>query len=56
MQFFMGLNEDYDNLEDQVLLMDSLQSLSKVYSMILKVEKQRAAHLMNTESSMSLPC
>ena len=47
----MGLNEDYDYLKDQILLMDPLPSLSKVYSMILKVEKQRAAHVMNTESS-----
>ena len=51
MQFFMGLNEDYDNSKDQILLMDPLPSLSKVYSMIPKVEKQRAAHVMNTESS-----
>ena len=51
MQFLMGFNEDYDNSKDQILLMDLLPSLSKDYSMILKVEKQRDAHLMNTESS-----
>ena len=30
--------------------MESLPSISKVYSMMLKVEKQRATHMMNTKS------
>ena len=41
MQFLMGLNEEYDNSKDQILLLDPLPSLSKVYSMVLMVEKQR---------------
>ena len=46
MQFFMGLNEEFDNSKDQILLLDPLPSLSKVCSMVLKVEKQRMANMM----------
>ena len=46
MQFFMGLNEEFDNSKDQILLLDPLPSLSKVYSMALKVEKKRMANMM----------
>ena len=51
MKFLMGLGEDYDNSKDQILLMEPLLLISKVYSMMLKVEKQIATHMMNTESS-----
>ena len=46
--FFMGLNEEFDNSKDHILLRDPLPSLSKVYSMVLKVEKQHMANMMKT--------
>ncbi|XP_057999024.1 uncharacterized protein LOC131177875 [Hevea brasiliensis] len=45
MQFLMGLNETYDHVRNQILLMDPLPSVNKAYSMILRVEKQREIHV-----------
>lgn len=39
--FLIGLNESYDNIKIQILLMDSLPSINEAYSMILRVKKQR---------------
>ena len=48
MQFLTGLNKEFDNSKDQILLLDPFPSLSKVYSMVLKVEKQHIANMMKT--------
>lgn len=39
MQFLMGLNDTFDNIRNQVLVMDPLPSVNKAYSMLLRVEK-----------------
>ena len=49
-QFLMGLNEEYTHSKDHILLMDPLLSINKVYSMVLKVEKQRVAQQINSEN------
>ncbi|KAL4554281.1 hypothetical protein LXL04_037617 [Taraxacum kok-saghyz] len=41
MQFLIGLNDVYDNLRNQILVLDPLPSVHKAYSMALRVEKQR---------------
>ena len=41
MSFFMGLNETYATVRGQILLMDPVPPLSKVFSLILQDEKQR---------------
>ncbi|XP_031260066.1 uncharacterized protein LOC116118244 [Pistacia vera] len=41
MQFLMGLNENFDHIRNQILVMDPLPSVNKAYSMVLRVEKQR---------------
>ncbi|KAL0311653.1 UNVERIFIED_CONTAM: hypothetical protein Scaly_2920200 [Sesamum calycinum] len=41
MQFLMGLDDCYDQVHNQILMMELLPSISKAYSMILRVEKQR---------------
>lgn len=40
-QFLMGLNDAYDSVRAQILLMEPLPSANKAYSMVLRVEKQR---------------
>lgn len=40
MQFLMGMNPFFDHVKDQILLMEPLPSLDKVYSMLSKIEKQ----------------
>ncbi|KAL2228047.1 UNVERIFIED_CONTAM: Retrovirus-related Pol polyprotein from transposon TNT 1-94 [Sesamum indicum] len=40
-QFLMGLNDAYDHIRNQILVMDPLPSMGRAYSMILQVEKQR---------------
>ncbi|KAG8637879.1 hypothetical protein MANES_15G172266v8 [Manihot esculenta] len=41
MQFFMGLNDVYGSIRDQVVGIDPLSSINKVYSMVLKFESQK---------------
>lgn len=41
MQFLMGLNESYAQVRTQILLMDPLPSLSKVFSLVIQAERQR---------------
>ncbi|KAL0446014.1 UNVERIFIED_CONTAM: hypothetical protein Slati_1729300 [Sesamum latifolium] len=40
MQFLMGLSDAYDHVQSQVLLVDPLPIVGKMYSMFLRVEKQ----------------
>ena len=42
MKFLMGLNETFSQVRTQVLLMDPIPSLSKVYSLLIQEETQRA--------------
>lgn len=41
MQFLMGLNDTYDHVRNQILLMEPLPSLNRAYLMVLRVEKQK---------------
>ena len=41
MSFLMGLNDTYSVVRGQILLMDPIPSLSKVFSLLLRDEKQR---------------
>lgn len=41
MQFLMGLNDTYDPTKNQILLLDSLPHIDKVYSMVMNTERQR---------------
>ncbi|KAL0385834.1 UNVERIFIED_CONTAM: hypothetical protein Sradi_2977700 [Sesamum radiatum] len=52
MQFSMGLNESYDHVRNQILMMDPLPTVSKAYSMILRVQKQKE---INAGSSNPFP-
>lgn len=38
-QFLMGLNESFDSIRDQILLLELVRSMAKAYSMVLRVEK-----------------
>ena len=42
MKFLMGLNESLSQVGTQVLLMDPIPSLSKVYSLLIQEETQRS--------------
>ena len=50
MQFLMGLNESFDGIRSQILLLDLLPSVNKVYSMVLRIEKQREVSDLFTEN------
>jgi len=41
MQFLMHLNEEYEAIRGQILLLDPLPTVNKAYSMIQRLEKQR---------------
>ncbi|KAG8645665.1 hypothetical protein MANES_10G083411v8 [Manihot esculenta] len=40
-QFLMGLNENFDSVRDQVLVLDPFPSINSTYSMALKHESQK---------------
>ncbi|GAA0184882.1 hypothetical protein LIER_32170 [Lithospermum erythrorhizon] len=40
MLFLMGLNDEYDAIRNQILLMDPLPTLSRSFVMVTNVEKQ----------------
>ncbi|XP_031478747.1 uncharacterized protein LOC116249687 isoform X1 [Nymphaea colorata] len=42
-QFLMGLNDSYNAVRGQILLLDPLPNVNKVYAMVLQEEKQREA-------------
>ena len=42
MKFFMGFNDSFSQVRTQHLLMDSIPSLSKVYSLLIQEETQRS--------------
>ncbi|KAL0453807.1 UNVERIFIED_CONTAM: hypothetical protein Slati_1358800 [Sesamum latifolium] len=41
MQFLMGLNEFFEGIRNQILIMEPLPSISKAYAIVLRVERQR---------------
>ncbi|KAL5832253.1 hypothetical protein ACOSQ4_017607 [Xanthoceras sorbifolium] len=41
MQFLMGLNESYTSVRGQILLMDPLPSINKVFALVVQEERQR---------------
>ena len=43
MQFLMHLNDEYEAIRGQILLLDPLPTVNKAYSMIQRVERQRPA-------------
>lgn len=55
-QFLMGLNDTYDAIRGQILLLEPLPNVSKAYSMILWVEKQREVNqsYINIQENNSL--
>lgn len=44
MQFLMGLNESYSQVRAQVLIIDLLEVISKVFSLVMQEERQRSIH------------
>ncbi|KAL0386050.1 UNVERIFIED_CONTAM: Retrovirus-related Pol polyprotein from transposon RE1 [Sesamum radiatum] len=45
MQFLMGLNDSFDGVRSQILVMEPLPHVDKAYSMVMRVERQRKVHL-----------
>lgn len=52
-QFLMGLNDAFDHIRYQILVMDLLPTVSEAYSMILRVGNQYEVHVAFGESSKS---
>ncbi|KAL2240102.1 UNVERIFIED_CONTAM: Retrovirus-related Pol polyprotein from transposon RE1 [Sesamum indicum] len=53
-QFLMGLNEAYDNVRSQILVMEPRPDLNKAYSMVLNVEKQREVNFGQTQTTPNM--
>ncbi|XP_075478953.1 uncharacterized protein LOC142519815 [Primulina tabacum] len=52
MTFLMGLNESFTHIRSQVLLLDPLPPISRVFSLVVQEERQRA---IGNQSSMNAP-
>ena len=52
-RFLMGLNESFDTVRSQILMMDPFPSISKVYSLILQEESHKSVGHGNSGSSQS---
>ncbi|KAL0391010.1 UNVERIFIED_CONTAM: Retrovirus-related Pol polyprotein from transposon RE2 [Sesamum calycinum] len=51
MQFLMGLHDSFDGKRSQILMLDPLPNVQKVYAMILRIEKQRAVQVNVADTS-----
>lgn len=49
MQFLIGLNESYDGVQNQILMLDPLPNINKAYSIVLRVEKQKEVQIWITD-------
>ncbi|KAL2248130.1 UNVERIFIED_CONTAM: hypothetical protein Sindi_2665300 [Sesamum indicum] len=49
MQFLMGLNDIFENVQHQILVMEPVSSINKAYSIIQSLEKQKKIQLELTE-------
>ena len=54
MSFLMGLNDTYTAMSGQILLMDPIPSLSKVFSLLVQDEKQRKVRKNFTTEASAL--
>ncbi|XP_042972774.1 uncharacterized protein LOC122304578 [Carya illinoinensis] len=52
-KFLMGLNESYESIRGQIILMSPIPSLDKTFSLILQEERQRQARIMLLPSAES---
>ncbi|KAL0456881.1 UNVERIFIED_CONTAM: Retrovirus-related Pol polyprotein from transposon RE1 [Sesamum latifolium] len=50
-KFLMGLDDSYDNIRNQILVMDPFPSINKAYSMVLRVERQRLINMQTSDTS-----
>ncbi|KAL0431042.1 UNVERIFIED_CONTAM: hypothetical protein Sradi_0730200 [Sesamum radiatum] len=51
MQFLMGLNDAYDHICSQILIMELFSLVNKAYSMVQRVEKQQNVNLLTSEAA-----
>ncbi|XP_073290675.1 uncharacterized protein [Primulina huaijiensis] len=52
MQFLMGLNESYAQIRAQILMMDPIPVISKIFSLVVQEERQRSIHSDFSGSSL----
>ena len=54
----MGLNDDYNSVRGNILMMNPLPSIGQVYSMLIQEEKQReirsSGHLLADSASLAV--
>ncbi|KAL0286577.1 UNVERIFIED_CONTAM: hypothetical protein Sangu_2727200 [Sesamum angustifolium] len=50
-QFLMGLNDSYDSIRNQILVMDPFSSINNAYSMVLRVERHRLVNMQAANNS-----
>ncbi|KAL0315223.1 UNVERIFIED_CONTAM: hypothetical protein Scaly_2876000 [Sesamum calycinum] len=54
MYFLMGLDESFENIRNQILIMEPLPNVSKAYAIVLWVERQREVSSAYGNSSQNM--
>ncbi|CAI8592734.1 unnamed protein product [Vicia faba] len=54
LMFLLGLNEMFNLIRNQILLMDPLPSTSRVFSLVIQEEKQRVVNVITSENTETL--
>ncbi|XP_058761234.1 uncharacterized protein LOC131634587 [Vicia villosa] len=52
--FLLGLNESFNLIRSQILLMDPFPSVSRVFSLVIQEEKQRVVNAITSENNENL--
>ncbi|XP_073119820.1 uncharacterized protein [Henckelia pumila] len=55
MQFLMGLNDSYTQIRAQILMMENIPVISKVFSLVVQEERQRSIHKSLLETAVDMP-
>lgn len=52
MKFLMGLDPEYTIVRGQILMMDPLPNINKVFSLVLQEERQKGVPIVSSSSTM----
>ena len=52
MTFLMGLNDDFSQIRGQILLMDPIPNVNRIFSLIIQEERQRSVSVNQSQSPL----
>jgi hypothetical protein len=52
MRFLTGLNDNFNTVKSQILLLDPLPSITKIFSMVLQFERQNVSPILDDSKAL----